>query len=89
MELSLIQTVAKGLDSEQAKTKVEDYIDTHFPKFADKYEVTFYKDNPRVLWVKMRFHYGLLSSSDVMGKQLREQYMQFINDIGPELQRQI
>ncbi len=89
MELSLIKSVGMGLDAEEAKAKVEDYIDTNFPRFADKYEVTHYKNNPRTLWVKMRFQYGLLNASDVTGQQIKEKYQQFINDIGPEIAAQI
>ena len=89
MELSLIKTAAKGHNIEDVMDKVEAYIDTNFPNFADKYEVIPYNNSKRTVWVKMRFNYGLLSSSDVKGEKLKEQYLQFVNDIGPELQTQI
>ena len=89
MELSLIKTAAKGHNIEDVMDKVETYIDTNFPNFSDKYEVMPYNNSKRTVWVKMRFNYGLLSSSDVKGEKLKEQYLQFVNDIGPELQAQI
>jgi len=89
MELSLIKTAAKGHNIEDVMDKVESYIDTNFPNFADKYEIMPYNNSKRTVWVKMRFNYGLLSSSDVKGEKLKEQYLQFVNDIGPELQAQI
>ncbi|MDQ7002640.1 MAG: hypothetical protein Q9N02_08165, partial [Ghiorsea sp.] len=89
MELSLIKSVPKGHNIEDVSSKIEDYIDRNFPNFADKYEVVPYKNSKRTVWVKMRFNYGLLNSSDVKGKKLKEQYLQFINDIAPELQAQI
>jgi len=89
MELSLIKTAAKGHNIEDVMDKVETYIETNFPNFADKYEIMPYNNSKRTVWVKMRFNYGLLSSSDVKGEKLKEQYLQFVNDIGPELQIQI
>lgn len=89
MELSLIKSVAKGHDIEDVRSKVDAYIDRNFPNFADKYEVMPYKNSKRTLWVKMRFNYGLLNASDVKGEKFKGQYLQFINDIGPELQGQI
>ncbi len=89
MELSLIKNVAKGHDIDDAIGKVEDYIERNFPNFADKYEIVPYKNSKRTLWVKMRFNYGLMNGSDVKGEKLKEEYLQFTNDIGPELQAQI
>jgi len=86
MSLSFIAASPKGRSIDDVIENIENDIDQHFRSFVEKYEVTTYKGSKRTVWVKMNFNYGLLTSSEITGKKLKEKYHQFINDIAPELQ---
>lgn len=89
MTLSFISTLPKGRNMNDILRNVKNDIKQNFETFADQYEVTTYKNSKRTIWVKMRFNYGVLSSSEITGKKLKEQYQQFTNDVAPELQSRL
>jgi len=89
MTLSFISTLPIGRNVADSIAAVEADIERNFESFADDYEVTMYKSNKRTIWVKMKFNYGVLSSSEVTGKRLKERYQQFVYDVAPELQSRL
>ncbi|MDX8388562.1 MAG: hypothetical protein R8M46_08570 [Ghiorsea sp.] len=89
MSLSFISTLPKGRNMNDILRNVKGDIEQNFETFADEHSVTTYKNNKRTLLVKMRFNYGVLSSSEITGKKLKEQYHQFTNDVAPELKSRL
>ena len=89
MTLSFISAIPKGRTMDDIIEHVENDIKQNFRSFVEKYEVTPYKNSTRTVWVKMKFNYGMLTSSEITGKKLKEKYHQFTNDIAPEIQGRI
>ncbi len=86
MTLSFISALPKGRNMDDMIHKVEADIEQNFKSFADDFSVERYKGSDRTIWVKMRFNYGVLSSSEITGRKIKEQYYTFTRDVAPELQ---
>jgi len=89
MMLSFIFTLA---DSDQFEGGVEllnNEIESNYASFADKYDVHAYKTSPRTVQVDMLIKYGVLSSTDVTGKKIKDKYQYFTRVLAPALQAKL
>ena len=79
MTLSFISSLPKGRNMDDMIDKVETDIKQSFKSFADDFTVESYKGSEKTIMVEMRFHYGVLSSSEITGKRIKEQYQSLDN----------
>lgn len=89
MMLSFIFTLPNSNQFEDAVALMEDEIEENYPTFADKYGVGAYRSSQRTLRVDMNINYGVLSSSHITGKKIKEKYDVFTQRIAPALQAKL
>jgi hypothetical protein len=89
MMLSFIFTLTDSDQFEGGVELLENEIETSYPSFADKYAVHSYKTSPRTVQVDMLIKYGVLSSTDVTGKKIKEKYHYFTRNLAPALQAKL
>ena len=89
MMLSFIFTLADSDQFDGGVELLENEIEANYASFADKYSIHSYKTSPRTLQVDMLIKYGVLSSTDVTGKKVKEKYHYFTRTLAPALQAKL